>query len=102
MSYDSRITFLGKSKCYAYESITVATTAIGFTVTNITNCKRVYITAETATMRFRYDGTDPTSSEGHILRPDDIIIIEGYSNIESFRAIRTGATSGKLLVSFER
>lgn len=93
---------------FAYESVTVANTAQLLTLATYrpnrddSAAKRAVITCETAQIRYRYDGTDPTSSEGHILNSNDVLTLVGAGNIEKFRAIRTGATSGVLKVTYER
>ena len=85
-----------------YESITVADTAIGFTASIYQNnyVQSVTCTLETASIRFRLDGTDPTSAEGHLVPAGQSIKITGAS-IAKFKAIRTGAVSGVLRCSFE-
>jgi len=92
-----------------YESITVADTAIGFTASKITpssgevankDAELAFCRLETANVRYRMDGTDPTSSEGVLLKADETVIIVGTSNVKRFRAIRTGSTSGVLKVMF--
>ena len=92
---------------FAFETITVAGTAIGFTAgtyqpTGEVGAKRAIVTCETAQVRFRYDGTDPSATVGHLLDIGNKLEIEGYTNISLFRAIRTGGTSGALSVTFER
>lgn len=106
MSFDARLTVIGKHKGYDREDITVDNTSggVGLTTSKLTTTprpKRVFITSETASMRYTYDGTAPTSSLGHLLLPTDTLIIEGIENMTNFRAIRTG-TSGKLCVTYER
>jgi hypothetical protein len=105
MSFDMRGAQVGKHVGYDYEKITVADTAIGLTSAKLTTSpqpKRVYITAETAPVRYRYDGTDPTDTEGHLLTPNSYLVITGIHNLKNFRAIRTTATSGIFRVSYER
>ena len=90
-----------------HESITVAATAIGFTSGTITPAatkpaSRAFVTAETAQMRYTYDGTTPTSTVGHLLDIGDILIIEGIVNVQNFRAIRTTNDSGTLKCTFDR
>lgn len=92
---------------FAYESITVATTAIGCTTSTVSpgggpGAVRAMLTLETAQVRYRYDGIDPTSSEGHLLEIGETLVLEGAANIDRFRAIRTGSTSGVLKVTYER
>lgn len=65
---------------------------------------RAILTLETAQIRYRYDnGGDPQAGvgTGHIMDVGDKIVIEGHSNVRNFKAIRTGATSGELMVTLE-
>lgn len=87
-----------------YESITVDNTAAGKTLTNTVNSmrgQRAVITAETAQMRYRYDGTAPAATEGHLLEVGQTIEVIGYADISNFKIIRTGATSGVIKVTLE-
>ena len=85
-----------------FETVTVGTTAVGVTASSgDLVAHRAVITVETAQIRFRYDGTDPTSMVGHIANPGDRLILEGRANIRNFRAIRTGATSATIAVTVE-
>lgn len=98
---------IGKFDAFDFESITVAATAIGFTAatfdpSDAASAQRAVLSVETAQIRYRYDGTDPTSLIGHILEPGDTLVVDGYTNINAFKAIRTGATSGTIRVTFER
>jgi hypothetical protein len=94
---------------YAYESITVADTAIGFTTSKITDslslygheCREVVGTVETAPIRFKVDGGTPTTDEGHLLYVGDQVICDGKDALK-FRAIRQGSTSGVLKVTYSR
>lgn len=90
-----------------YESVTVADTAIGITTskispTNSEKAKRLFCTLETAQVRFRADGTNPTSAEGHLLNVGDTLALNNTGDIGRLRAIRTGDTSGVLKCTFER
>ena len=49
---------------------------------------------ETAAIRFRYDGTAPTTTVGALLDIGDSIVIHGLGHLDAFRGIRTGASSG--------
>lgn len=90
-----------------HEAVTVAATAIGFTSATITPAtgrpaQRAFVTAETAQMRYTYDGTTPTSTVGHILDISDVLVIDGIVNVQNFRAIRTTASSGTIMATFDR
>lgn len=91
---------------FAVETITVATTAIGFTLatmrpTDQPGATRAVCTLETAQIRYWPTG-NPTSTVGHILNVGDTLIVEGLADLNNIRFIRTGGTSGVLQVSFER
>lgn len=87
-----------------YESITVANSAIGITSTihspsglpQQTTCQA---RLETAQIRYRFDGVDPTSSEGMLLEVGDVLTILSNADARRIRFIRTGSTSGTLKVS---
>jgi hypothetical protein len=90
-----------------YENITVADTAIGFTASKLSPAsgakpKIIYCTLETAQIRFRYDGTDPTASEGHLMNVGGVLEIDDLTDMLNFKAIRTGGTSATLRCTFER
>lgn len=81
---------------YASEQITVSTTSIGITTALIDQCatrfdlpvRRVFVSIESNTIRFRYDGADPTSTVGHPCLANGSFVLEGEGNIRSFRMIR--------------
>jgi hypothetical protein len=96
---------------YKTEMIEVDT-AIGFTAATIASAKtdrakqglsgdikRVICSVETASIRFRCDGVDPTSSVGHLMEVGDAFII-APSDVNNFKAIKVGAI-GKIAVSYE-
>jgi hypothetical protein len=91
----------------AYEAITVADTAIGLTVGNVRGygsnryrAEKVILTVETAQLRWRDDGNNPTSSEGHLANVGSVLTLDNRDRIEKFRAIRTGATSATLRCTY--
>jgi len=99
--------FTHKTVAFGYESLTVSNTAKALTSskykTSIHTATVAFITVEDAQIRYRYDGTNPTASEGHLANPGDVIKIkiEGYDNIKNFKAIRTGSNDATLRVTYE-
>jgi len=85
---------------FDYESVTVEDSAIGLTSATYLDATRAEMTLETAQIRYRVDGTNPTSSEGHPVYVSDVIILDSAAQIAGFKAIRTGATSGVLKVTY--
>lgn len=92
----------GQYRYVAFEQITVANTAIGFTAATIDQGgghPQVSIAScrlETAQVRFTVDGTTPTSTVGTLLEIGDWLTLTSPDLVRNFRAIRTGATSGQL------
>lgn len=104
---DNRQFVIGKYIPYAFETVTVAGTAIGLTnsatyLASTPKPKKVCITVETAQLRYRIDGTDPDASTGHVLVPTQSLVLEGYSQLNNFKAIRTGGTSSVIQVTYLR
>lgn len=90
-----------------YESITVEAAAVGLTAEKFRPvgwqarpAMWAMITLETAEIRIRVDGTDPSASEGHLMSVADRGLLVGTAQMERFKAIRTGATSGVLKVTY--
>lgn len=82
-----------------YESLAVSTTAVGITATLIDQHHNVaVVTCETAPVRFRVDGTDPTSTEGHYLEVGDVLTLEN-GEVSYFKAIAAGGGDSVLKVS---
>lgn len=79
---------------FNFQSLTVSTTAVSPTATvGDLKAHRAVITVETDQIRFRYDGTAPTSSVGHIMNPGERLIMEGRSNISGLQFIRSSAAT---------
>lgn len=84
------------------EELTIGATAVALTVPSSTSpVVQVHLTLATAQIRYLYDGTTPTASVGHVMNPGDTLTLIGYENVQNFRAIRTGSTSGVLSVTSE-
>ena len=92
-------------RSFAYENLTIADSATRLTLSTFLATpptQRVQIFVETGQIRYRNDGTDPTSTSGEILNPFDRLTIDNMSEAESFRAIRTSTTSATLRIHYLR
>jgi hypothetical protein len=85
----------------AFEQITVAGSAIGFTEATIVEggghrqVSHVLARCRTAELSYRVDGGTPTASVGILLAVGDVLKLDDVHEIRRFRAIRTGS-SGQL------
>lgn len=113
MSMDISLQVTGHLTPYAYEAITVSATAVGLTASKIEpnssvaekdlgKAKLIRISVETDKVRFREDGTDPTSSEGHELSQGDWYFIANLQQAKQFKAIRSGSSDATLRVTYFR
>lgn len=89
-----------------YEAITVsnAGAGIGITASKFRHsqygpCVVAFITVETANIRFRLDGTAPTTTEGHKLTNGQNLTLACESDIRNFLAIRDDAVDATLRVT---
>jgi hypothetical protein len=87
----------------SFESLTVAATSVGLAsgTKEPGGVGTGYSTScvgqlETATVRVRMDGTAPTTSVGVLLNVGDVIALRNVHDIDAFRGIRTGGTSGTI------
>ncbi len=85
---------------FAYESVTVADSATGLTPATYASATCAEMTLETAQIRMQVDGTNPTSSEGHLVEVGDTITLTSAAQIAGIKGIRTGAVSGVLKVTY--
>lgn len=84
----------------AFEQITVAGTAIGFTTAKIRpsglpQATQATCRVRTAELSVTWDGTTPTASVGMLLEIGDTLVLTGNDVLGLFKAIRTGS-SGQL------
>jgi len=89
------------------EDITVDATSGGVPLTaakaTASRNVRAHCVVETAQIRVKTDAavTLTASAKGHVKDVGDEFYISGQPDLVSFRAIRTGGTSGKLVVTYE-
>jgi len=65
--------------------------------------KRAFITCETQAVRWRADGTPPSSTEGHVLAKDDSISFTGIDYrqlLERIEFIATSSGDGALKITY--
>lgn len=92
---------------FAFEALAVAGTSVPLTATTYdpgtgTPALMAHVQCETAQVRYRIDGTDPTATVGTILDPGDELIVWGTMDIQTIEFIRTGGVSATLNVHYAR
>lgn len=95
-------------RAFAFESINVETTPVSLTAATHTPsggtpAAVATIQVLTFAVRCRLDGTAPTTSEGILLQPGDIITINNLTNITNAKFINAvDASTGVLKVHYGR
>ena len=94
-----------RDRAIAQERITVDATVggVGLTMSKWIApplARTATLTVETASCRYLTDGTAPTATTGTLVYAGDVIELRNPSEIQYFRAIRTGATSATIQVVY--
>jgi hypothetical protein len=84
----------------AHEAITVSSTAVTPTAATVAQRNKALITVEDAAVRFRFDGTAPTSTTGHELEDGDVLILDSANQIGNVQFIRRDGTDATLRASY--
>jgi hypothetical protein len=104
-------TFQGQwaGDAFAHEAITVSTNSIGGTAATYNpsgarGAKCAIISTETSPIRFRLDGSAPTSTTGHYVAAGTMFTIYGGAQVAGLRMIRdtTAGSDATVRVSYLR
>lgn len=82
-------------KALGYQQITSLSSATGLTIP--AGSGRALIECESQQVRWRDDGTNPTSSVGHVMSPGDILSYDAALPVIKFIEVASGA---KLNISY--
>lgn len=94
-------TNLGMFKGSTFQNLTI-TTAAATGLTAPTGVARSLISIETTSAcRYRYDGTSPTVTNGHLAGSGTVLAMVGKDNITNFKLIATSAGTATVFVTHE-
>lgn len=85
-----------------FEKITVSDEAIGLTAGKLAGKKAAFITVETASIRFRIDGTAPDTDTGHIVVSGGNMFFNDRTGaaLTNLSMIRDGAADATVQVTY--
>lgn len=96
---------VGHAQTATYEAITVSTVAVGVASATYGNpattgqrLRMCSVRVETAAIRFRLDGTNPTSSVGTPMSADDVLDITNTGVMADLKFIRSGGSDATVHV----
>ncbi len=84
------------TNCLDYSTLAVSSSAVGLSsasptlaVVSLLKARAfgAVMTVETDQVRYRMDGTDPTSTEGHLLNAGDILTFDSWSQGINWRSV---------------
>lgn len=92
---------------FAFETITVSTTSIGFTAATLAPsgsnpAEMAIVSVESNPVRYRLDGLAPSSTVGHPAVAGDALTVCGTLSAKALRFIRSGAVDATLSVTYYR
>ena len=93
------VTSVGSVTYSGFQSLTPNSTTASSLTASPTTAEKAFITLETASVRFRLDGTSPTTTEGHLLTSGQNLTLNTPSQISNFRVISV-STHGVLKISY--
>ncbi len=84
-----------------HEAVTIGNSATAMTITasNGNLPEAALIEVEDAAIRFRADGSDPTSTTGHNAEVGEIIELVSKDEVQKFRAIRRDGVDATLRIT---
>lgn len=69
--------------------------------TTIGGASSAFLTNSGASIRYRYDGTAPSATVGHILADGGILVLNGQNQMANFKCTRVSSDS-EISISYER
>jgi len=92
---------------FAFETITIDNSVTSLTRSIYApgtggDASRAYLTLENGSIRYRYDGGNPTANVGHLLMDGNFLVLEGEQQLSDFKAIRTESRNGTISITYER
>ena len=97
----------GATEAFAFETLTATNgAAVGTNDVLCAGASRAVFTFEAGSARFRYDGSAPTTTVGHLVAISAgntvSVIVEGAQNIVYMQIIATTATNSTISVTYEK
>lgn len=85
-----------------FEKLTVDGTATPLTAAEYAGARTAVICVEDAGIRYRLDGTAPTTAVGISLASGDIVVLQSPEEIAGFQGIATTATDAVLQIAYSK
>ena len=88
----------------AFQPLTVSSSPVGFNseiyMSGLERSNRALVDVQTAGIRYRTDGGNPSITLGMVTNAGDVIELESWNEVNMFRAIRSGSADAFLNADF--
>lgn len=84
----------------AFEVLSVGTSSTGFTAATYGSSDHAHVTVEGTAVRFRMDGSAPTSTTGSKLEVGDVLILQNKDEVSRIRFISATGSTASLHTNF--
>lgn len=98
-------------EAYAFKTGTISSSVVamadiggvgsGFSQDELNEADQARVSCATESIRYRYDGGDPSATVGHLIAANGEVIIQGANNIARLKFIRTGS-DGVVSITLEQ
>jgi hypothetical protein len=72
-----------------------------FNADDVDRAGALRLTVHNDSVRYRYDGTAPTTAVGHKLSSGGVLVLSGDNNIANFQIIRDSTTPAEVAITLE-
>ncbi len=83
----------------AVSSVALTLVDLGFTAAQVAAADRAMISIETASLRYTFDGTAPTSANGHLAPSATMFVLDGHELISRIKLIRATVSDASVHVT---
>jgi hypothetical protein len=95
------VTSLGSVDYSGFQTLTPTSSSASSLTPTLSGQEKAFITLATGSVRFRMDGTAPTTSVGHLLLAGENVTLNTRGQIDNFKAISV-STHGVLSINYGR
>ena len=95
------VTALGSVGYSGFQTLTPNSTTASSLTPTLANQEKAFMTLETGNVRFRMDGSAPTTLVGHLLLAGENVTLNTRGQIDNFKVISV-STHGVLSISYGR
>ena len=91
LAQQARIAYFAAQTVTSSAAVTVCQGVTACTADTVTN--QAFVSIETNPIRWRADGTAPTTTTGHLANAGATISLAGHQNVVNFKMIATGSSA---------